>query len=259
MQYNLKNKKVLITGASGGIGRALCDKFIENGCILLCTSSNSTKLDKLKSELGSNHFYYKLDLLDVAQISQTVNLISEEHKDINILINNAAATTDNLFLRMKEVQWNEVVNINLNSNFYIIKGILPLMIKNRIGCIIGISSVVAMTGNPGQANYAATKSAMISMYKSIALEVAQRNIRVNIIAPGFIKTPMTDKNKFPMPMIKSPEYAAQKIFSGLVKKNVFEIHFPIAFTFMSKLLKIMPNWLYFLIVGKGIKMKIIRS
>ena len=193
MQYNLKNKKVLITGASGGIGRALCYKFIENGCILICTSTNSNKLDKLKSELGSNHFYYKLDLLDDAQISKTVNLISEEHKDINILINNAAATSDNLFLRMKEAQWNEVVKINLNSNFYIIKGILPLMIKNKSGCIIGVSSIVALTGNPGQANYAATKSAMISMYKSIALEVALRNIRVNVIAPGFIKTPMTDK------------------------------------------------------------------
>ena len=119
---------------------------------------------------------------------------------------------------MKEAQWNEVININLNSNFYIIKGILPLMIKNRSGCIIGISSIVAMTGNPGQANYAATKSAMISMYKSIALEVAQRNIRVNVIAPGFIKTPMTDKlneaqieniiKKIPMNKVGDPEDVA---------------------------------------------------
>ena len=94
---------------------------------------------------------------------------------------------------MKETQWNEVIKVNLNSNYYIIKGILPSMVKNRKGCIIGISSLVAFTGNPGQANYTASKSAMISMYKSIALEVAQRNLRVNIIAPGFIRTPMTDK------------------------------------------------------------------
>ncbi len=218
MQYNLKNKKVLITGASGGIGRALCKKFIENGCVLICTSTNTDKLDKLKRELGSNHFYYKLDLLDTDQISQTVNSIIEEHKDIDILLNNAATTSDNLFLRMKEEQWNNVININLNSNFYIIKGILPLMIKNKQGCIIGISSVVAITGNPGQANYAATKSAMISMYKSIALEVAQRNIRVNIIAPGFIQTPMTDKlnenqvdnilKKIPMNKLGTPKDVA---------------------------------------------------
>ena len=97
---------------------------------------------------------------------------------------------------------------------------------------------------------------MISMYKSIALEVAQRNIRFNIIAPGFIKTPMTDKNKFPMPLIKSAEYAAEKIFIGLTKKNAFEIHFPKTITMMMKLLRIMPNWLYLLIIGRGLKRKI---
>ena len=97
MQYNLINKKVLITGASGGIGRALCYKFIENGCILICTSTNLNKLDKLKSELGSNHFYYKLDLLDDVQTSKAVNLISEEHKDINILINNLLIRKESIF------------------------------------------------------------------------------------------------------------------------------------------------------------------
>ena len=193
MQYNLKNKKVLITGASGGIGKTLCYKFIENNCVLICTSTNIDKLDKLKNEFGSNHFFYKLDLSKAALIQKNINLISEEHKDIDILINNAATTNDNLFLRMKEEQWNEVININLNSNFYIIKGILPSMIRNKSGCIIGISSVVAMTGNPGQANYTASKSAIIAMYKSLAQEVAKRNIRINIIAPGFIQSPMTDK------------------------------------------------------------------
>ena len=130
---------------------------------------------------------------DSNNISENFNLILKQHHDIDILINNAAITDDNLFLRMKDDQWNEVIKVNLNSNFHIIKNLLPKMIKNRSGCIIGISSVVALTGNPGQANYTASKSAMISMYKSIALEVAQRNIRFNIIAPGFIKTPMTDK------------------------------------------------------------------
>ena len=193
MQYNLKNKKILITGAAGGIGRALCSKFIENGCVLICTSTNNDKIDKLNNEFGNNHFYYKLDLSDINNISENFNLILKQHNDIDILINNAAITDDNLFLRMKDDQWNEVIKVNLNSNFHIIKNLLPKMIKNRSGCIIGISSVVALTGNPGQANYTASKSAMISMYKSIALEVAQRNIRFNIIAPGFIKTPMTDK------------------------------------------------------------------
>ena len=218
MQYNLKNKKVLITGASGGIGKTLCYKFIENNCVLICTSTNIDKLDKLKNEFGPNHFFYKLDLSHTDKISENINLISEQHKDIDILINNAAITDDNLFLRMKEAQWNEVIKVNLNSNYYIIKGILPSMLKNRKGCIIGISSLVAFTGNPGQANYTASKSAMISMYKSIALEVAQRNIRVNIIAPGFIRTPMTDKlnddqvktilEKIPMNKLGTPKDVA---------------------------------------------------
>jgi len=218
MQYNLKNKKVLITGAAGGIGRALCSKFIENGCVLICTSTNNDKIDKLNNEFGNNHFYYKLDLSDINNISENFNLILKQHNDIDILINNAAITDDNLFLRMKEDQWNEVIKVNLNSNFHIIKNLLPKMIKNRSGCIIGISSVVALTGNPGQANYTASKSAMISMYKSIALEVAQRNIRFNIIAPGFIKTPMTDKlndvqietilKKIPMNRFGSPNDVA---------------------------------------------------
>ena len=218
MQYNLKNKKVLITGAAGGIGRALCSKFIENGCVLICTSTNNDKLDKLNNEFGNHHFYYKLDLSDINNISENFNLILKQHNDIDILINNAAITDDNLFLRMKDDQWNEVIKVNLNSNFHIIKNLLPKMIKNRSGCIIGISSVVALTGNPGQANYTASKSAMISMYKSIALEVAQRNIRFNIIAPGFIKTPMTDKlndvqietilKKIPMNRFGSPNDVA---------------------------------------------------
>ena len=218
MQYNLKNKKVLITGAAGGIGSALCSKFIENGCVLICTSTNNDKLDKLNNEFGNNHFYYKLDLSDINNISDNFNLILKQHNDIDILINNAAITDDNLFLRMKDDQWNEVIKVNLNSNFHIIKNLLPKMIKNRSGCIIGISSVVALTGNPGQANYTASKSAMISMYKSIALEVAQRNIRFNIIAPGFIKTPMTDKlndaqietilKKIPMNRFGSPNDVA---------------------------------------------------
>ena len=148
----------------------------------------------------------------------SIKQIAQEHRDIDILINNAGITNDNLFLRMKKEQWLDVINVNLNSNFYIIKEILPNMIKNKRGNIIGITSVVAITGNPGQANYTASKSAMISMYKSIALEVAQRNIKVNTIAPGFIKTPMTDKlneaqtneimKKIPMKKLGKPEDVA---------------------------------------------------
>ena len=193
MNYKMNNKKVLITGASGGIGKSLCEKFIESDAIIICTSSNVEKLKNLKNLYGNDHHYYLLNLTNKNSISDSVKQISKDHNNIDILINNAGTTNDNLFLRMKDEQWQNVIDINLNSNFYIIKGILPNMIKRKSGNIIGITSVVAFTGNPGQSNYSASKSAIISMYKSIALEVAQRNIRVNTIAPGFIKTFMTDK------------------------------------------------------------------
>ena len=193
MKYNLKNKKILITGSSGGIGKSLCYKFIENECILICTTTTSDKIVNLQNEFGPNHFYYKLDLSNTSKIIDNIDMILDKHKNIDILINNAGLTRDNLLLRMNNDQWNDVINVNLNSNFYILKKILPSMIKNKNGCIIGVSSIVALTGNPGQVNYAASKSAMIAMYKSLALEVAQRNIRVNVIAPGFIQTPMTEK------------------------------------------------------------------
>ena len=218
MNFNLENKKVLITGSSGGIGTALVNKFIDSQARIICTSSNQTNLDKLKTKYGNSNYYYLLDFSDSDLLSKNIKIISNEHPDIDILINNAGVTSDNLFLRMKETQWEEVVKINLNSNFYIIKEILPNMIKRKSGNIIGITSVIAFTGNPGQANYAASKSALVSMYKSIALEVSSRNIRVNSIAPGFIKTNMTDKlsdlqtqeimKKIPMKKLGKPEDVA---------------------------------------------------
>ena len=208
MKYEMNNKKVLITGASGGIGKSLCEKFVESNATIICTSSDNEKLINLKKIYGSDHYYYLLNFIDNNSLSDSVKQISEDHNDIDTLINNAGTTSDNLFLRMKKDQWQNVIDVNLNSNYYIIKAILPNMIKKRRGNIIGITSVVAFTGNPGQSNYSASKSAIIAMYKSIALEVAQRNIRVNTIAPGFIKTSMTEKldssqkdtilNKIPM-------------------------------------------------------------
>ena len=215
MKFNLENKKVLITGASGGIGTSILNKFIESKCKIICTSSNDENLKILESKYGNKSSYYLLDFYDKPKLLNSLKKISNEHNDIDILINNAAITKDNLFLRMNDEQWEDVIKINLNSNFYIIKSILPNMIKRKSGNIIGISSVVAFTGNPGQANYTASKSALISMYKSIALEVAKRNIRVNIIAPGFIQTKMTDKlndtqkdeimQKIPMKKLGLPE------------------------------------------------------
>ena len=186
-------KKTLITGASGGIGSSIADKFLNNKYGMILTSSSENSLNKLKEKYGNNHHYYILDFNNPDENNTILKKISEEHQDLNIIVNNAGITDDSLLLRMKTDQWNKVIQANLSSNFTIIKALLPNMIKNKSGNIIGISSVVATSGNPGQSNYVAAKSGMIGFYKSIALEVASRNINVNIVSPGFIISPMTDK------------------------------------------------------------------
>ena len=186
------NKKIFITGASGGIGSAICKKFVDKNYILILTSSSDNNISKLKDQYGDDHFYYKIDLSNSNNVQNCLDEISKNHKDISIIVNNAGKTHDNLIFRMKNNQWAEVLQTNLNSNYQIIKSLLPNMLSNKYGKIIGISSIVGTTGNPGQANYVASKSGLVGLYKSIALEVAKRNINVNIISPGFITTSMTD-------------------------------------------------------------------
>ena len=186
-------KKILITGSSGGIGSSIADKFLKNKYEMILTSSSDNALNKLKEKYGNNHHYYVLDFKNPDENNIILKKISEDHKDLNVIVNNAGITDDSLLLRMKNDQWNNVIQANLSSNFSIIKALLPNMIKNKSGNIIGVSSVVATSGNPGQSNYVAAKSGMIGLYKSVALEVASRNINVNIVSPGFIVSPMTNK------------------------------------------------------------------
>jgi len=215
-------KKILITGASGGIGSAITDKFSKIDFTLILTSSSDYNLNSLKKKYGNKHFYYLLNFNEQETFEESLKQISNDHKDINIIVNNAGITDDSLILRMKNNQWNNVIQANLSSNFLIIKNLLPNMIRNKTGKIIGISSVVALLGNPGQANYVAAKSGMIGFYKSIALEVASRNINVNLISPGFILSPMTDKlndkqkniilEKIPMKRFGKPNEIADLVY-----------------------------------------------
>ena len=188
-----ENKKILITGGSGGIGTAICDLYQSKHFNLILTSSSDEKLQKLKLRYGENNHYYKLDLLDKENVENTTLDISKNHKDISIIINNAGLTKDSLLLRMKSNQWEDVITTNLSSNYYILKSLLPNMMSNKYGKVIGISSVIALTGNAGQSNYAASKSGLLGLYKSLALEFSKRNININVVSPGFISSPMTDK------------------------------------------------------------------
>ena len=215
-------KKIFITGASGGIGSAICNKFLKQNFTLVITSSSNNKIERLRNIYGNNHFYYKVDLSDSSDLKNCLNDVANNHKDISVIVNNAGITHDNLILRMNDDQWDKVIQTNLNSNFQIIRALLPNMLSKRFGKIIGISSIVGTTGNPGQANYVASKSGLVGLYKSIASEVARRNINVNIISPGFISTSMTDNlneeqkksylSSIPMSRFGKPEDIANIVF-----------------------------------------------
>ena len=189
---NLKNKKVIITGATGGIGNSLVKKFYENGSTVLATGTKEEKLDKLKSEFN-NIQVEKFNLGEHAKVESFIESANDKLGGLDILINNAGINLDSLTIRLTEENWKKVLDVNLTSSFLMCKYAIKKMIKNKSGKIINITSIVGHTGNVGQANYAASKSGIIGMSKSLALEYAKKNININCISPGFIKTNMTDK------------------------------------------------------------------
>ena len=190
---NLKNKKAVITGATGGIGNSIIEKFYSEGAKLLGTGTNEEKLDKLKNDYNGI-ILKKFDISKHDEIEKFVDSVCDELGGCpDILINNAGITKDNLSLRMSQNEWQQVIDINLTSTFLLCKFFLKKMMKNKFGKIVNITSVVGHTGNVGQANYAASKSGIIGMSKSLALEYAKKNININCISPGFIKTKMTEK------------------------------------------------------------------
>ena len=187
----LENKKILITGATGGIGNSLVKKFTELGAKVLATGTNEEKLIKLKSEF-TNIETEKFKLDDHKNIEIFIDTVTNKLQGLDILINNAGITSDNLSLRMKDDEWKKVIDINLTSTFLLSKFAIKKMLKNKYGRIVNISSVVGHTGNVGQANYAASKSGIIGMTKSLAIEYAKKNITLNCVSPGFIQSKMTD-------------------------------------------------------------------
>ena len=189
---NLKNKKVLITGATGGIGYNLVKKFYDLGSIILATGTNEEKLNQLKKEFKDiKTKSFKLD--QHSEIEQFINSCHSELSGIDVLINNAGITLDNISVRLTDENWKKVIDINLTSSFLMCKQTIKKMLKHKQGKIINITSIVAHTGNLGQANYAASKAGIIGFSKSLAIEYAKKKININCISPGFIKTEMTDK------------------------------------------------------------------
>ncbi|MGB0705168.1 MAG: 3-oxoacyl-ACP reductase FabG, partial [Paracoccaceae bacterium] len=190
---NLKNKNALITGASGGIGSAIARRLHAMGAKVALSGTRQEPLERLANELGESAFILPCNLNDMAAVEALPKQAIDALGSLDILVNNAGITRDNLFMRMSDEEWQSVINVNLTATMKLCKGALRGMMKSRWGRIINISSVVGATGNPGQGNYAASKAGMVGMSKSLAYEVASRGITVNVVAPGFIATAMTDK------------------------------------------------------------------
>ncbi len=187
---NFKNKKILVTGATGGIGSEIIKKFIDLEGTVLATGTNTAKLDEIKKKY-SNVKVKKFDISDHSRIEEFIDDVVLELGGLDILINNAGINKDNLSLRMKDEEWKRVIDINLSSTFLLTKHSIKKMLKNKFGRIVNITSIVGHTGNLGQSNYSASKSGIIGMSKSLAIEYAKKNITINCVSPGFIQTAMT--------------------------------------------------------------------
>ena len=188
---SFKNKKILITGATGGIGGALVQKFLSLEGNVFATGTKTEKLDEIKKVFPSVHIM-KFDISNHSKISEFIENVYSQLTGLDILINNAGLNLDNLSLRMKDDEWQKVIDVNLGSTFHLSKAAIKKMLKNKYGRIINITSVVGHTGNLGQSNYAASKAGIIGMSKSLAIEYAKKNITINCVSPGFIQSKMTD-------------------------------------------------------------------
>ncbi len=192
MMFDLTGMTALVTGASGGLGSSIAKSLAMQGARLAVSGSNIEKLESFRSGLGGDHVALPCNLSDAAAVDALVPQAVEALGKLDILINNAGVTRDNLAMRMKDEEWSDVIRINLEAAFRLARAALKPMMRARHGRIISITSVVGATGNPGQANYAASKAGLVGMSKALAQEVASRGITVNCIAPGFIQSAMTD-------------------------------------------------------------------
>jgi 3-oxoacyl-[acyl-carrier protein] reductase len=192
MMFDLTGMTALVTGASGGLGTAIAKGLAAQGARLAISGSNAEKLEAFRAELGGDTIALQCDLSNAEQVDGLIPRAVEALGQLDILVNNAGVTRDNLAMRMKDDEWDQVIRVNLEAAFRLIRAAAKPMMKARFGRVISITSVVGATGNPGQANYAASKAGLVGMSKALAQELASRNITVNCVAPGFMRSAMTD-------------------------------------------------------------------
>jgi short-subunit dehydrogenase len=249
----MNDKKVIwITGASSGIGKALSIKFAQEGWIVAASARREGLLQEL-TKINQNIHSFPLDVTNPEQCKKVFEEIKKKFNNIEISIFGTGIHDPNSEKRFNLEKIREIMEVNYFGTMNSINSVYDYYNDKKGGQISIISSVAGYRGLPAAGAYCASKSALTSFTESLRFEMMRKNVRVSLVSPGFIKTPMTDQNDFPMPMIKSPEFAAEQIYIGLTKKTGFEIHFPKAFTFFLKFLRILPNSIYFKLIDMGYK------
>jgi short-subunit dehydrogenase len=249
----MTEKKIIwITGASSGIGKALAIKFAEKGWIVAASARRENLLEDL-NKFNSNIYSFPLDVTEIENCELVANKIIEKFGGIDICVFGTGMHDPKSEKRFDLNKIREIMEVNYFGTMNSINSIYEYFSEKKNGQISIISSVAGYRGLPAAGAYCASKAALTSYAESLNFDMKMKNVRVSLISPGFIKTPMTDQNDFPMPMIKTPEFAANEIFKGLTEKKSFEIHFPKAFTYFLKFLQILPSSIYFKLVSKGMK------
>ena len=249
----MTEKKIIwITGASSGIGKALAIKFAEKGWAVAASARRENLLEDL-NKFNPNIYSFPLDVTEIENCKLIANKIIEKFGGIDICVFGTGMHDPKSEKRFNLNKIREIMEVNYFGTMNSINSIYEYFSEKKNGQISIISSVAGYRGLPAAGAYCASKAALTSYAESLNFDMKMKNVRVSLISPGFIKTPMTDQNDFPMPMIKSPEFAANEIFKGLTEKKSFEIHFPKAFTYFLKFLQILPSSIYFKLVSKGMK------
>jgi len=248
----MDNKTIWITGASSGIGKALAIKFAKEGWNVAISARREKLLDEI-AKSNNNIYPFSLDVTDSEKCKFTFENIKKQIGDINISVFCTGIHDPKSEKKLNIDKIRKIMEVNFFGTINSINAVYDYYKEKKSGQISIVSSVAGYRGLPAAGAYCASKSALSSFAESLFFDLKRFNVRVSLVNPGFIKTPMTDQNNFPMPMIKSAEFAAEQMFKGLTQKKSFEIHFPVAFTSMMKVLKVIPNGLYFKIVEKGMK------
>ena len=244
-------KKIWITGASSGIGKAVAEKFAAEGWMVAASARRLEILNKMAE--NQNIFAYPLDVTQKENVTKTFNKIIEDFKNVDICLFCSGTYDPKLEQEINIEQNKFVMETNYFGVLNCIKAVETYFKNKKSGQISIVSSVAAYRGLPNSSGYGPSKAALTNLTESIYFDFKKHNVKISLVSPGFIKTPLTDKNEFPMPFIRSPEFAADKIFQGLTKKNVFEIHFPLGLTLTLKFLRILPYKLYLFLIDKFVK------